>query len=366
MNVTGHPARASRILSIPNSFAFALFLTIAVPTVSPVVAAHTEVTPLGSVPQALATNILSWSTNGPAVYATILLQPTNALTNSQPLAGPKQNDGESTINFSATNTVFDHFLPGSLNHAVWTNFIALTNGRNLALWSVRLHPAGWPTNRPVVAWNTNSLLWAMKGLTALSPCWEVEGASGQVPVTALTRRHGYTRGHGLGPDGVRTNFAGKKVWFVTIDNVLVEATVRREVVRSFPGGARRDYTLLLFSKDLPAGIEPLRVLAWSNLYAKYPRCNGAPYPVFKTEQGGNVSAEVPGFSLNTWKGGDSGSPDLLPLPGELVFLNGRSTSGPSSQMQADMDTLCALENLNTNNYQLRWVDLSSYPSFLLR
>ncbi len=35
-------------------------------------------------------------------------------------------------------------------------------------------------------------------------------------------------------------------------------------------------------------------------------------------------------------------------------------------MQADMDTLCALENLNTNNYQLRWVDLSSYPSILPR
>jgi len=161
-------------------------------------------------------------------------------------------------------------------------------------------------------------------------------------------------------------FAGKKVWFLTTDNVLVEATVRREVVRSVPGGARRDYTLLLFSKDLPVGIEPLRVVAWSNLYAKYPRCNGAPYPIFKTEQGGNVSAEVPGFSLNTWKGGDSGSPDLLPLPGELVFLNGRSTSGPSAQMQADMDTLCALENLNTNHYQLQWVDLSAYPSLLPR
>ncbi len=352
--------------SILNSLAFTLLLATAAPTVSLVVAAHTEVTPPGSVPQNLTPNILSWSTNGPAIYATVLLQATNALTNSQPLAGPKQSDGGSTLNFSATNTVFDHFLPGSLNHAVWTNFIAHTNGRNLALWSVRLHPPDWPTKPPVVAWNTNSLLWGMKGLTALSPCWEVEGYSGQVPVTALSRRHGYTRGHGLGHDGTRTNFAGKKVWFLTTDNVLVEATVRREVVRSVPGGARRDYTLLLFSKDLPVGIEPLRVVAWANLYAKYPRCNGAPYPIFKTEQGGNVSAEVPGFSLNAWKAGDSGSPDLLPLPGELVFLNGRSTSGPSAQMQADMDTLCALENLNTNHYQLQWVDLSAYPSLLPR
>jgi hypothetical protein len=49
-----------------------------------------------------------------------------------------------------------------------------------------------------------------KSMAALSPGWEGEVNSGQVPVTALTRRHGYTRGHSMGPDGFRTLFAGRK------------------------------------------------------------------------------------------------------------------------------------------------------------
>jgi hypothetical protein len=54
---------------------------------------------------------------------------------------------------------------------------------------------------------------------------------------------------------------------------------------------------------------------------------------------------------------------MLPLPGELVFYSGRSTSSPSPEMQADMNALCALEGLNADNYQLQWVDLSAYPSY---
>ena len=85
--------------------------------------------------------------------------------------------------------------------------------------------------------------------------------------------------------------------------------------------------------------------------------------MFKTEQGGNVSADVPGFIVDTMKGGDSGSPNMLPLPGELVFWTGRTTSGASPEMQADMDTLCRLEGLDTRKYRLQWVDLSRYPKY---
>ena len=159
-------------------------------------------------------------------------------------------------------------------------------------------------------------MWGMKGLTALSPCWEGEGNSGQVAVTALTRRHGYTRGHDMGLDGFTTNLAGRNVWFVTTKNTLAEVTVARSVVRT-RGTSQRDYTILLFSQDLPPSIEPLRVMALANVMAKYPVCRGAPWPIFSTEQGGNVSAGVNGFVVNTWKGGDSGSPDMLPMPGEL-------------------------------------------------
>jgi hypothetical protein len=67
--------------------------------------------------------------------------------------------------------------------------------------------------------------------------------------------------------------------------------------------------------------------------------------------------------VQTWKAGDSGSPDILPLPGELVFVGGRSTTGPTPEMQADMDELCRLQKLDPKRYQMRWVDLSRFPDY---
>jgi hypothetical protein len=63
--------------------------------------------------------------------------------------------------------------------------------------------------------------------------------------------------------------------------------------------------------------------------------------------------------VDIWKGGDSGSPNMLPLPGELVFSGGRATSGPGPEMQADMDELCRREGLDPQRYQMQWVELSS-------
>jgi hypothetical protein len=265
---------------------------------------------------------------------------------------------------SRTNQVFQQFLPGSLNYLVWTNFISHTNGRSVVIWNNRWHPEGWPARAPSVVWNTNCLMWGMRGVTALSPCWQGEGSSGQVPITALTRRHGYTRGHGMGPEGLHKNFAGQKVWFLATDNRMIETTILMEVVRPPVNG--RDYTILLFSRDLPESIEPMRVIGLTNVFAAHPRygyCQGAPFVLFKTEQAGNVSADVPGFMLDTMKGGDSGSPNMLPMPGELVFFGGRTTSGPSPEMQSDMDELCRTEGLDPKNYRLQWVDLSAYPVY---
>lgn len=205
-------------------------------------------------------------------------------------------------------------------------------------------------------------MWGMKGLTAISPCWESEGSSGQVPITALTRRHGYARGHGMGEAGFHRNFAGKRVWFVSTNNTVVQVAVAREVVRTIPASGR-DYTVLLFSSDLPDAIEPMRVCGLKELMARYTFLDRVPCPLFMTEQTGNVSAGIPGFILDVSKGGDSGSPNMLPLPGELVFYNGRSTSPPSPEMQADMDELCRLEGLDAAKYQMRWVDLSKYPKY---
>ncbi len=257
---------------------------------------------------------------------------------------------------------FDHFVPESLSNLTWTNFIAHTNGRTMALFANRTHLTGWPNRPPLILWNTNSLIYGMRGFTGISPCWEAEGYEGQVAVTLLTRRHGYARGHSMGEDGFNKKFAGKRVWFVAADNTVVERRVVRDVVRVSQG---RDYTLLLFDRDLPPSIQPLRVTELTNAISKCPWRDGAPWLIFRTEQTGHVSAgnSVPYFWCNTGKGGDSGAPDMLPLPGELVFFRGRTSTGPDAAMQAEMDKLCRSEGLDPAKYQMQWVDLSSYPSY---
>ena len=294
-----------------------------------------------------------WITNGPAVFSLQISE------RAQQSAG---------LPTRATNRVFQHWLPGTLNQIIWTNFVTLTNGRGTAIWALRQRSPSWPATPPSVRWNRKGLMWGMKGLTALSPSWEGEGNSGQIPITALTRRHGYTRGHSMGADGFRTNLRGKKVWFLTAEDRLEQVEIVREVVRTPKQGIQQDYTLVLFNRDLPDGIDPLRVAAEVDTYKRIavriiPFGTAVPRPVFMTEQGGHVSASVPGFTVPTGKGGDSGSPNLLPLPGELVFLAGRATSGPSPEMQADMDELCRLEKLSPEKYQMQWVDLSAFPQY---
>lgn len=202
----------------------------------------------------------------------------------------------------------------------------------------------------------------MKGLTAISPDWQGVTASGLVPFTALTRRHAYAVGHGRGRNGFRNIMAGTKVWFLATNNVIVEAIVEREAVRTKPE-SDRDYTIVLFRDDLPLSIEPMRVISPATESAKHPYCLNALDLAFMTEQTGNVSAGIQGFTVPTMKGGDSGSPNMLPMPGELVFYSGRTTSGPSAAMQADMDELSRESGLNPANYQLQWVDLSRFPSY---
>lgn len=260
--------------------------------------------------------------------------------------------------YTFTNQTFQGYQTGTLTHLIWTNFIAHTNGRTLRIWSQRTHPPGWPKTPPVVEWNTNSVIWGMQGITGLSPCWEGEGNSGQVPLTVLTRRHVYTRGHSFGADGFNPDHNGQRAWFFTRDNRRIEATIKMTVVRT-QVPSKRDYSILLLDRDLPDDIEPLAVASVESVKEFYapPSFGPAPYPLFQTEQGGNVSTGISPLTVNTWKGGDSGSPNLIPLPGRLVFISGRSTSGPSREMQEDMDELCRRARLDPARYQLRWVDL---------
>jgi len=316
------------------------------------------------------TNSLGAITNGPVVVETFRI--TQSWSNPAAANNPFLATNPAYLRmiqakYIWTNTTFEAFRPNSLSQLIWTNFLAHTNGRTVRIWSERTRPPGWPAKPPVVTWNTNSVIWGLRGITALSPCWQDEGNPGQLPLTALSRRHAYTRGHQMGSEGFNDRHAGAKVWFLTLANKLVEVRIKSSVTRTSKAanGANRDYTLFLFDRDLPDSIQPLRVIGSAELQTKYPapRQGVVPHPIFGTEQGGSVSTGVAPLVVNTWKGGDSGSPNLLPLPGELVFFSGRSTTGPSPEMQADMDELCRKANLDPTKYQLHWVDLSAYPSY---
>jgi len=306
-------------------------------------------------------------TNGPAVFWLQQKFHTNIFPDpTRPPFNKPEFDKYRKITLAPyTNQVFLHFDSNSLHHRIWTNILARTNGCTTVIWETRRRSERWPETPPVAKWSTNGIMWGMKGLTALSPGWEREGSPGQVPITVLTRRHGYTRGHGMGEEGFRTNgFAGQRVWFLNLKNEIIQRTITRAVVRipqvSTPA---RDYTIVLFDRDLPEGIEPLRVAAFEKVMPIFKNITGAPWPLMMTEQGGNVSLNLPGFNVVTWKGGDSGSPNLLPFDKELVFISGRVTSGPTPEMQADMDELCRLEGLDSRKYQMQWADLSQFPAY---
>ncbi|MBI3849301.1 MAG: Ig-like domain repeat protein [Verrucomicrobia bacterium] len=247
--------------------------------------------------------------------------------------------------------------------AAWTNFIAHTNGRTMDMWSERVYPPGWPATPPVLAWNTNCLLYGLNGFTAISQCNEFEGSPGQGPVTLLTRRHAYTRGHGEGVNGLRTNhLAGNKVWFCTASNTVVQMTIAADLIRlDSAAGSNYDYALLVFTEDVPESISPISVISPADLEIHYWNTPDLPYLFLGTEQLGHCAAGVPPFVFPIVKGGDSGSPNMIPSPdNKLIMFSGRATSGFSSQMQADMDALSIYEGLNPANYQLRWYDLSPW------
>jgi hypothetical protein len=246
---------------------------------------------------------------------------------------------------------------------IWTNFLAHTNNKTINMWATNYHPI--KTNTPILAWATNSLLYGWTSFTAISPANSFQGK--YAPVTALTRRHGYTAGHALTTD---TNYAGfgghtnQTIWFCTASNQVEPMTVAATYVRYVKSNGY-DYAIFIFTKDLTNAITPMAVTNAPNSFGVW----------FRTSQYGTNSANMPPFAFtetsrppfnehNTFQGGDSGSPNMIPMTdGSLVFIRGTDSSGPSTQMQKDMDYLCTNDtyklNLNITNYQLHWH--TNYP-----
>ena len=256
------------------------------------------------------------------------------------------------------SNTFAGFVPGTLASVVCAGIP--TNGRTTNIWEFKNLPAGWPKTPPALRWDTNNLMWGLKGMTAISQVCEGMGAFGQGSITALTRRHGYLRGHGMGPSGLHPEKVGVRIWFCTRDNQVVETKVQLLVTRFMDEGQQRDYSIVLFAADLPPGIEPLRVVDPVKVRRKYLFLPLDHKPIFMPLQGGYVSAGILPWDVPV-RGGDSGWPRMLPLPGELVFLEGISTSPPSPGMQADMDMLSRQAGLDPSKYQMQWVSLDAYP-----
>ncbi len=256
---------------------------------------------------------------------------------------------------------FAGFVPGSLASVIWAGFH--TNGRSTKIWDFWQLPTGWPATPPVLRWKTNNLMWGRKGMTGFSQVSEGMGSFGQGTITALTRRHGYLRGHDMGPTGLHPEKIGLRVWFCTRYNQVIERKVKLLLTRGRDVPKQGDYSIVLFDADLPPGIEPMRVADEQKVSRKYLFGDLIHKPFFMPLQEGFISAGiVPGFGV-PWRGGDSGAPRILPLPDELVFFGGLTTSPPSQEMQADMDMLSRQAGLDPRKYQMRWLNLDAYPDF---
>ena len=178
-------------------------------------------------------------------------QPSELVT-SPPVALATNVAGQKIVRdvLEITNT-YAGFVPGSLASVVWSGFH--TNGRSTRMWEFSQLPPEWPKKPPVLRWNTNNLMWGRKGMTAISQVFEGMGAFGQGTPTALTRRHGYVRGHDMGPTGLDPTRVGRRVWFCTRDNQLVERKIKLLFIRAREQGSTNDYSIILFDADLSLG-----------------------------------------------------------------------------------------------------------------
>jgi hypothetical protein len=198
-------------------------------------------------------------------------------------------------------------------------------------------------------------------------------------MTALTRRHVYYRGHDAGEtDVVKSNWWGKSVWFCTSNNVVVTGTITFGITRRQgawnEGDEWKDYSIMMLSEDLPDTITPMTAFSYSftnaglvngistfadTLTPIYPVCS-APRPYVTIKQNGYLFTGIQPL-IGNWTWGDSGGPWMLPIPGQLIFVYGATTSGANANMQSDIDTLTTLAGADTNNYQIQFIDWSSYP-----
>jgi len=287
-----------------------------------------------------------------------------------------------SVPFNETN----YNWKGTLSYSISTNFASVTNkapagGGTVSLDQV-MASGFYGTN---CVWNTNSALWNKKGLTSWSPIHtsQLTNLSTDVLVTALTRRHIYSRGHSSGSDGYYsynvTN--GEYYYFYTTNNQMVIRRALNKITRISSG--KGDYTITVLDSDLPTTIDTMAQamqfpMDTNNAFAgtgdfsvklNYGSAYNHPVTQLGFCQHGYIgfnSGDNNGYGITNffphgiYVGGDSGNPNFYVIGNELAMTSGRTTSGYNIFMQQDIDALSATNGMDPALYQPRFVDVSKF------
>jgi len=273
---------------------------------------------------------------------------------------------------------------GTLLDSIATNFASLTNkivagGGVVALDQV-MASGFYGTN---CVWNTNSALWGKRGLTSWSPIhtYGLTNFSTDVLVTALTRRHIYSRGHSSGSDGYYsynvTN--GEYYYFYTTNNQMIVRRALNKITRISSG--KGDYTITVLDSDLPTTIDTMAQTIQYSMDTNTPYAGTGDFSV-KVAYGGAYShpSTQLGFCQHGYIGyvagdrygvtnffphgmfvpGDSGNPNFYVIGNELAMTSGRTTTGYNIFMQQDIDALSATNGMDPALYQPRFVDVLKF------
>ncbi len=255
----------------------------------------------------------------------------------------------------------------TLPEMIWTNFVRLTNGRSPRLMSERTATPGWPIHGGRAVRNPQSFVAGVRGVTgwssgAFSP-WAPNYLDMQAPATLVTRRHALACGHCAGkPSALSTDYSGRRMFFVTANNQIIARTIAARITRLHTtNNVRFDYSIYLFNEDLPASIEPVRVMDWNEFNAKTRGQDVWTWPQMGRCQHGYVgSTRSAGHSMA--QPGDSGHYSGFVLNGsqgwEWVAV---VPTLPGNAYQRDLDELSRWAGLNPAQYQIQWFDLSGFP-----
>jgi hypothetical protein len=295
--------------------------------------------------------------------------------------------GQRTFSTNVSTVWLAPVVTNSLAFSIWTNVQARCRGKssNRFIDADRAFtPDG--SNAPPLHYDTNSALWGWRGMTAVMAYNSYQAKyqywPWRQPWTLVTRRHAYSAGHQgqvCPPDVVATNWGLCNIWYLSADNVMHKVKIQSAISTTcfntnFPRSAwLGDMAVCQFDRDLPASIETMPVVkspdtkTWSYsgrlrliMDVHQPDPCSAWVPVFLTDQHAVLWMTAAGIwpSWPWWKGGDSGSPQLIPMPdGRLVLQGGTSGTVNSIVMQEFVDKLCLATGLDTNRYRIETVEL---------